>query len=97
MRYAICYVSTRTNEVSEEEIRELLQKREKENSRNEVKGLLLYSEGKFFQVLEGEKNLILSLFEDIQKDPRHKDLMQIVGREISEGSYDDYISDYLSG
>lgn len=97
MRYAICYVSTRTNDVSEDEIKELLQTWKKENSRNEVKGLLLYSEGNFFQVLEGEKDLILNLFAKIKADGRHKDLMQIVGREITQGSYDDYVTDYLDG
>lgn len=96
MRYAICYVSTRTNLASEEEIEVLLHEWEKRNSQKGIKGLLLYSEGNFFQVLEGEKDLVLNLFAGIQADPRHKEIMQIVGRDIARGSYDDYISDYLN-
>lgn len=58
MRYAICYVSTASPGLTDAEIKKMLETAEKNNSRNDVKGLLLYSEGNFFEIIEGNKDHI---------------------------------------
>lgn len=69
MRYAICYVSTAAKNLTSPEINDLLDFSKKTNTRKDIKGVLLYSEGNFFQVLEGEKADILELFGRIEKIP----------------------------
>lgn len=95
MQHAICYISTATRNFTDSEIWELLTKWKEKNSRQNIKGILLFSQGHFFQVLEGEKTNVLETYYSISKDDRHTGLIQIMGKDISRGSFDDYIVDHL--
>jgi hypothetical protein len=90
MRHAICYVSNADKNLSTTEINELLSFCEENNSKNNIKGILLYSEGNFFQVIEGEKEKVVSLWNRIQKDQRHYGIISVINRTIPQGSYDSY-------
>lgn len=96
MRYTICYVSTAVEDIEQEEIKDLLQKWKERNNDDGVKGILLYSEGNFFQVLEGEKKSLLELFENIRKDSRHHSVIQILGKDIDNTGYDGYDADFVT-
>jgi hypothetical protein len=50
---------------------------ENRNNNEGVNGLLIYSNGNFFEVIEGEKNKIMDLFEDIKQDLRYRNIMII--------------------
>ena len=95
MKYAICYVSNASKNLNLQKIKILLDLWEKKNNSLEIKGILLYSEGNFFQILEGERDIVLPLFHKIQKDSRHYGLIQIIGKDIAQGSFDGYIADVL--
>lgn len=97
MQHAICYISTATEEVLEEEVNELLTKWREKNSIMDIKGILLYSEGHFFQVLEGEKEKVLSLFAKIKEDSRHAHVIQVLGKDLSQGSFNDYEVEHVKG
>lgn len=96
MRYAIVYVSTASPNLEESEVGEVLSGSKSWNNQHDVTGLLLFSEGNFFQIIEGEKNVIFQLFENIKKDKRHRNIMQIFGKEIHKEAYDGYDSDFVS-
>ncbi|MEG9327513.1 Sensors of blue-light using FAD [Salinimicrobium catena] len=95
MQHAICYISTATKDFTETGIRELLNKWKEKNNRLNIKGLLLYSQGHFFQVLEGEKTTVMELFNSITTDSRHTGIIQIMGKDITRGSFDDYRVEHL--
>lgn len=97
MQHAICYISTATREFSEQEIDDLLLRWRERNNKHNIKGLLLYSEGHFFQVMEGEKKKVLELFKTIIEDPRHSSVIQVVGKDLSQGSFDGYRVESLKG
>lgn len=44
------------------------------NSANGVTGALMFNEGKFTQVLEGDQDAVKKIFDSIQRDPRHTDV-----------------------
>lgn len=96
MRYAIVYVSTATPDLEESEIKNVLSNSKSWNNEHDITGLLLFSEGNFFQIIEGEKSLIHELFENIQSDKRHRNIMQIFGKDIHKEAYDGYESDFVS-
>lgn len=96
MRYAICYVSTAVKELSVEEVQNIFDHARTKNNSNDVKGLLLYSKENFFQVLEGDKEYLLPLFSRIEKDPRHHTIIQVVGKDIIQGSFDGYEFDIVT-
>ncbi len=96
MRYAISYISTASNSVNKDEIKELLNKSEKRNDEKEITGLLLYSEGHFFQIIEGEKQEVSQLYNKIINDQRHSDVIKLFETEIKREAFDGYKSDMVS-
>lgn len=95
MKHAICYVSNANKDLSQQQIKSLLDFCQESNEQLSIKGILLYSEGNFFQILEGEKEVVLPVFHKIQKDSRHYGLIQIMGQDIAEGAFDGYKADIL--
>ena len=96
MRYAISYVSTAKRSLSETEIRQILNDSENNNNKQNITGLLLYSEGNFFQIIEGDQKQIVQLYETIKDDSRHFNVIKLFGKEINKESFDGYKSDFIS-
>lgn len=96
MQHAICYISTATKDFTDPEILELLENWKEKNNRLDIRGILLYSQGHFFQVLEGKKDSVLDVFNSIQVDPRHEGIIQITGKDITRGSLDGYVVEHLT-
>lgn len=91
MFYELLYTSEASWEMTKEELVELLNQSRDKNRKLDVTGLLLYHKKEFMQLIEGEKEEILKLWETIQKDKRHfmaKAIYQgpIAGRGFSEWS-----------
>jgi hypothetical protein len=59
---------------SEGDLVELLTQSRENNTLAGITGLLLYKEGKFLQVLEGDDLLVRKLISKIEKDPRHAEV-----------------------
>ncbi|MDT0691015.1 BLUF domain-containing protein [Salegentibacter sp. F188] len=96
MRFAISYVSTVNPKLSKIEIQEALDFSKNWNNDHNITGILLYSQGNFFQVLEGEEQLLKSLFSRIKADERHKDVITLFKREIPNVKFDGYEADFIS-
>ncbi|MTI22823.1 BLUF domain-containing protein [Fulvivirga sp. RKSG066] len=52
------------------------------NTKNNITGMLLYIDGKFFQVIEGNKEDINNLYAKIRTDPRHKNITTVSAHPI---------------
>lgn len=96
MRYAISYVSSANKNLSEKEIGEILSSSEEYNNKENITGLLLFSEGNFFQVLEGEKEKVKKLFSIIKNDNRHTHVIKLFETPIHKAAFDGYRSDYVT-
>ena len=70
-------MSSATKFLSEEDISSLLQKARRYNLEHDITGILLYIDGDFLQILEGNKNDIYNLFMKIQTDPKHKGIIVV--------------------
>ena len=60
-----------------EEIERILRKSRDNNRRAGVSGALLYNDGCFAQVLEGEQGAVEAIYERIACDPRHRDITML--------------------
>jgi hypothetical protein len=96
MKYAISYVSTVSSNLNETDIQKILDYSRDWNINNQITGILLFSEGNFFQVLEGEKELVTELFKRIKMDSRHYNLIKIFEKEISQERYKGYKANFIS-
>ena len=78
-----------------EELGVLLEDARVGNEARNVTGVLVYVDGVFFQVLEGERQVLESLLESIQRDTRHKSLKVFHRSEVTRRSFDDWRMAYL--
>ncbi|MEX8548313.1 MAG: BLUF domain-containing protein [Mucilaginibacter sp.] len=75
--YFLVYTSTAASKFSDEQIEELMVKSIEKNKALSITGLLLFFDGKFMQLLEGEEKETRELYNTICKDERHKDVLKI--------------------
>jgi len=84
------YTSAARGDLKAEELVELLQGARERNADRGVSGMLLYAEGSFFQVLEGEADAVDSLYAKIELDQRHDQMTLIIREPIPKRSFDDW-------
>ncbi|WP_282126239.1 BLUF domain-containing protein [Marinifilum flexuosum] len=90
----IVYVSFSRNQLSELKLDELLSEIRPKNLANGVTGLLLYNDEIFIQVIEGELNTIRTLYDLLQKDKRHTNIVKILEERIDQRSFPNWSMGY---
>ncbi|MGI4865364.1 MAG: BLUF domain-containing protein [Janthinobacterium lividum] len=75
--YHIFYRSQATFFPSENQLQDLLEWSRTYNAEHSITGLLLYSDGRFIQVIEGPEKAIHTLFDRIQQDLRHQHVFML--------------------
>lgn len=96
MRHTISYVSTSQPFLTDDDIQSLFKSTSLYNNINDVTGILLHSRGNFFQVLEGQKDIIQGLFKKIKLDSRHHDVIKILDRSIEDITFSNYYSSFTT-
>ena len=95
MNHTICYISKAKEGITDLEIQEIFATTQSKNNSENIKGILLYDFGNFFQVLEGEKKIIEDLYlNKISEDKRHSDILTIINYHIKEPIFNNYSSDF---
>jgi hypothetical protein len=69
--FSVVYLSEGTRSFSEQDLQQILTKARETNSKLGISGMLLFKGGKFLQVLEGDREKVMTLFDQIAQDPRH--------------------------
>jgi hypothetical protein len=87
MEYCIVYLSSSRKLLSDEDLLQILTTSRQNNLAANVTGVLLYFNGSIIQVLEGEKQAVINLYNRISADPRHVQVMPLYMREIEERSF----------
>jgi hypothetical protein len=62
----------------------IMQQSKKHNPERGITGILCYGGDIFMQVLEGGRSEVNALYNDITKDPRHRDVVILNYQEINE-------------
>lgn len=96
MLYSLIYVSTAVRLLDNNELLEILRTSRKNNIENNVTGLLLYKEGNFLQILEGEEADVKFIFEKIKKDTRHTDIIIIFEEPTETREFDNWQMAFLN-
>jgi hypothetical protein len=73
--HQLIYVSAARKPFSADELAALLETSRKNNESGGLTGLLLYDQGSFLQLLEGDEKVVRETFHRIEKDPRHHRVM----------------------
>ena len=85
--YYIIYLSSGTRWFSEAELKDILVVSNVNNTTHNITGLLLYRDGNFIQLLEGEEEDVQKTFQKISDDQRHKGITPIASGQIKERNF----------
>ena len=96
MIYQMIYSSQAKTPMSIAGLEEILVDARAGNEKRQVTGVLVYVDGVFLQILEGEEAVIRGLVQSISADSRHTDLKVFYEREVSDRTFPDWRMAYLS-
>lgn len=88
--YFLIYSSMASPEIEESDLKDIIVSAEKNNHGNEITGMLIFHDGRFFQMLEGSKEKVQAVFEKIQADPRHSAIIKLFEGETSKRHFPDW-------
>jgi hypothetical protein len=83
-------VSTAAPSLNREGLSELYKEVIFKNAKLNITGILLYSDGNFMQIMEGEGEDITALYHNIENDSRHRDLIKLTERNIAQRIFENY-------
>lgn len=92
--YRLVYTSSRKPNCTDEEIEKILNSCKRNNPSKDLTGVLLHSEKRFLQYLEGDKDELQRLYELIQKDDRHGGVNKRDFTEIEERMFPSWSMSY---
>jgi hypothetical protein len=79
--YRLAYVSKATPLMKSEDLRAIAEVSGPRNASADITGILVMDGGRILQVLEGQRQAVVDLFERISGDPRHEEVRQVSGGE----------------
>lgn len=83
----IVYSSQASESMTAADLEGILEHSRVANHLNHITGALVYVEGVFLQILEGEKTEVTKLMERIQQDPRHHSVKIFFEAEASDRTF----------
>jgi len=85
--YTLAYESIELHDFAPNEMERLLTKSRKYNNKKGITGCLIYFEGRFVQILEGQEERVKKLFSIIEADERHGDIRLFSEDTIDENTF----------
>ena len=86
----LVYYSEANHDLSAIDISNILKTARDFNHENQITGCLLYNNNEFLQILEGEKKVVMDLFESIKKDKRHSNVMLLALDYKNDKMFDEW-------
>lgn len=86
----LIYTSAAAPGIGASDLKSILQAARTKNAELSVTGMLLHTNGSFFQVLEGDESTLLKLFATIDSDPRHLNVTKIIHEPIAKRAFGDW-------
>ncbi|SFD15406.1 BLUF domain-containing protein [Algibacter pectinivorans] len=94
MLKTICYTSKVKPNIDIMGLEALFNETQAKNNTNNITGVLVKRDSTFFQIIEGQPNLIDILFEKIKTDNRHSNILELVNNPITKLSFKDFNTNY---
>ena len=88
--FFIIYISLAVKSLSQSELIDLLTRVRVNNEKLDITGMLLYKDGNFMQILEGEEAVVRALFSKIEDDQRHHGIITLMEGTQTERQFPDW-------
>ena len=95
MIYKLTYESNASTPFDTTGVNKILASARNHNKLMNITGCLVYHNGSFVQILEGEREQVRSLFKVIKKDPRHSKVRLVSDELDDERSFSDWNMAYF--
>lgn len=86
----IVYVSSSPSRNEPKDIESILAQARLNNEVEGITGLLVFSDGSFLQVLEGDEDAVRRRYELISRDRRHSFVIKLLDREVPQRMFPDW-------
>ncbi|MCM3875972.1 MAG: BLUF domain-containing protein [Thermoanaerobaculia bacterium] len=96
MPFRLIYSSEATPGLATADLEEMLAESRIRNRVCGITGVLVFVDGAFLQIIEGEKDDVLGLMERIERDPRHRSIKVFHEEEVDERAFASWNMAYLS-
>jgi hypothetical protein len=96
MTYQIIYSSESATPMQMEDLEEILEGARSNNGSKGITGALVYVEGVFLQILEGDRGIVENLMAKIARDVRHETVTILRESEIPTAVFSDWKMAYVS-
>lgn len=94
--YFIVYLSSASHLMNDDELFDLLETAREKNMEAGITGILLYKGGNFLQLLEGDRDSVEALFQNIEKDPRHTDIVTLMKEEADTRAFESWSMGFVN-
>lgn len=86
----IIYMSRSVKPLSDAELRLLLEQARNANEEQNITGALVYGDGQFMQVIEGQESTLATLYAKLLDDPRHINIVKLADKQITQRSFSNW-------
>ena len=91
----LIYASTVAKDFDPGEIEKIMKVARERNSREKMTGVLFFTADHFVQCLEGDSRAVNMLYNDMMRDPRHRDLVILSYGDIKEPMFASWQMAYI--
>lgn len=93
--HRLIYASVASQGVTVEEARSILASSRRNNEKSNITGVLLFSDGRFIQILEGSPAALDGLLDILRRDLRHRNLDVLSRDAIEHRNFPDWSMAYI--
>ena len=94
--YKLIYSSIRQPDSTDADIQDILEACKRNNPGKDITGVLLHSNYRFIQYLEGSSQQVIDLYDKIRMDNRHKNVVMLAYGPIDERVFPSWHMGYRS-
>lgn len=96
--HLIVYTSKSTSDKNRIDaiLQDIVQVAKKKNKERAITGVLFYDNHRYLQFIEGEKDQLLILMDELYQDDRHQDINELINEPVSERELMDWNMDYFN-
>jgi len=96
MPFQLIYSSAATERMPKSKLYKILLGARSRNESLDVTGLLLFVNGVFLQILEGERDVVSALMKKISSDPRHSSVKVIQETDVEKRTFPSWRMAYVT-
>jgi len=90
LMHHIIYLSRATKRPTDDELTTLLAQARAANAQQNITGALVYGDGQFMQIIEGDEATLAMLYARLLQDGRHEQVFKFADKPIAQRSFADW-------